>query len=323
MIKKNFWNNRNVLITGHEGFLGSHLTKNLLACGARIVGLDVVLGRKNTVLTDFDRNKIAAILGNVADYKLVLESVKKHKIEFVFHLAAEAIVEACFRDPLKAFNSNICGTWNILEACRHSKKVQSIVIASSDKAYGNHKDLPYSETFALMGKHPYDVSKSCADLITLAYAHTYGLGAVVTRCGNIYGPGEYHHSRIIPDAIRCALKNKTLFLRSDGQFTRDYIFVEDAVSGYMMLAEKIRRLKLSGEAFNFSNEAPVSVLGLVKKIYQTAGKKSKITILNQAKYEIRHQYLSSLKARKILNWKPQFDLDNGLAKTIAWYKEKK
>ncbi|OIO35477.1 MAG: sugar dehydratase [Candidatus Omnitrophica bacterium CG1_02_44_16] len=321
-IKNKFWNNKNVLVTGHEGFLGSHLTKNLNSRGANVIGLDLVLGRKNTVLTNTDRKQIIAIKGDVADYKLVNSIIKKYKIKFVFHLAAEAIVGKCLIHPLAAFSSNICGTWNILEACRNSKQVQSIVIASSDKAYGSHKDLPYNEDLALMGKHPYDVSKSCADLIAHAYSYTYGLPAVVTRCGNIFGPGEYHYSRIIPDAIRCALRGKTLLIRSNGRYTRDYIYVDDIVEGYTLLAENTKKLNLNGEAFNFSNEKPITVLKLVKTIYRSASKKTNYKILNHAKYEIKHQYLSSLKARKILNWKPKYSLEKSLAKTIEWYKDK-
>jgi CDP-glucose 4,6-dehydratase len=319
--KKKFWKNKRVLVTGHEGFLGSHLTKYLISCGAKIVGLDIVLGRKNTIFSEVDRKKITTVKGNVANYKLMNETIQKHKIEYIFHLAAEAIVGECLKRPLRAFASNIRGTWSLLEACRNSGTVRAIVIASSDKAYGSHDKLPYKENYPLQGKHPYDVSKSCADLLAHAYFHTFGVPVVVTRCGNIYGPGEYNFSRIVPDSIKSVLSNKPVVIRSDGNFTRDYVYVDDIVAGYLLLAQKVQRLNLPGEAFNFSAENPITVLELVKKICGSAGKASACKILNQAKYEIKDQYLSAGKARKILGWRPKYTLEDGLKKTIAWYKD--
>jgi len=319
-MNKNFWLGKKVLVTGYEGFLGSNLTKALLSCGANIVGIDIRVRRKNTIFTSEDYKKIAIIEGSVANYRLVKGIIRNHKIEIVFHLAAEAIVGSCLTNPPRTFNTNIRGAWNVLEACRGIKTVKSIVIASSDKAYGSHKSLPYKEDTPLIGKHPYDVSKSCADLIAQTYFHTYGLPVVVTRCGNIYGPGDFNSSRIVPDTIRCVLGGKTLLIRSDGKFTRDYVFVEDIVGGYLLFAEKVQRLRLFGEVLNFSNEDPISVLGVVRRIYQLANRKPSYKILNQAKYEIKHQYLSSQKARKVLGWEPKYTLDEGLKKTIEWYK---
>lgn len=320
-MKKSFWKDKKVLITGFEGFLGSHLTQALIFCGAKVTGLDVRVNRKDTILTPGDYKKITVINGSVADFKLLKGIIRGNKIDVVFHLAAEAIVGECHDNPLKAFSTNIEGTWNILEACRGIKRIQSLVIASSDKAYGCHKKLPYKEDAPLIGRHPYDVSKSCADLIAYTYSYTYGLPAAVTRCGNIYGPGDFNFSRIVPDTIRCALTGKTLFIRSDGKFTRDYVFVGDIVNGYMVIAEKMKQLKLAGEAFNFSDENPVSVLALVEKIYAISGEKEKLKVLNRSVYEIKHQYLSSVRARKILGWKPSHDLETGLRKTIAWYRD--
>ncbi|MBI5873411.1 MAG: GDP-mannose 4,6-dehydratase [Candidatus Omnitrophica bacterium] len=317
---KKFWENKRVLITGHEGFLGSHLTKYLVSCGAKIVGLDILLGRKNTVFSDLDRKKITAVKGNVANYGLLNGIIQKHRIEYVFHLAAEAIVGECLKRPMRAFQSNIRGTWSLLEACRNSGIVKAIVIASSDKAYGSHDRLPYKETYPLQGKHPYDVSKSCADLLAHAYFHTFGVPVVVTRCGNIYGPGEYNFSRIVPDSIRSIILNKPVIIRSDGNFTRDYVYVDDIVQGYLLLAQRAQKLGLAGEAFNFSTENPVTVLELVKKICRSAGYASECKILNQVKYEIKNQYLSANKARKVLGWRPKYSLEDGLERTIRWYR---
>ncbi|OGS45213.1 MAG: sugar dehydratase [Elusimicrobia bacterium RIFOXYD2_FULL_34_15] len=318
-MNRKFWKNKNVLITGNEGFLGSNLTKILISADANIVGLDIEVKRKNTLFNKEDYKKIVTVKGSVADYNLVKNIISKYKIEVVLHLGAEAIVGKCIKNPLLTFSSNIEGTWNILEVCRNSKTVKSIVTASSDKAYGSHKILPYKEDAPLHGDHPYDVSKSCADLIAYTYFHTYGLPVATTRCGNIYGPGDFNFSRIVPDTVRCMIANKPIEIRSDGKFTRDYVFVEDIANGYILLAEKLQQLKLGGEAFNFSDENPITVIELVKRIYQIAGKKPDYKILNQAKYEIKHQYLASQKARRILKWKPEFTLNTGLKKAVDWY----
>jgi len=314
-----FWAGKRILITGYEGFLGTNLTKKMLAAGANIAGIDIEVRRKNTILTKSDYRKIKIVKGSVADYGLVEKLIKKHKPEIIFHLAAEAIVGKCNDVPLCAFKSNIEGTWNVLEVCRKMRSVKAIIVASSDKAYGSHKVLPYKEDAALIGDHPYDVSKSCADLICYTYYHTYGVPVTVTRCGNIFGPGDFNFSRIVPDGIRCALKNKTLSIRSDGKFTRDYVFVDDIVNGYIMLAEQLEHKKLAGEAFNFSDENPITVLELAKAISSILKKKPNYRILNKARYEIKHQYLASAKARSILGWMPRFTLEQGLKQAVAWY----
>jgi CDP-glucose 4,6-dehydratase len=320
-MKNNFWRNKNVLITGYEGFLGSHLTKALINYGANVVGLDIVTHRRHTILLDEDLDKIKIIKGSVENISLVERIIKENKIEFIFHLAAKALVGECLQDPIKAFSTNIKGTWNILEASRSNDTIKAIIIASSDKAYGIQSRLPYKETSPLAGCHPYDVSKSCADLLAYTYFHTYGLPVCITRCGNIFGPGDFNFSRIVPDTIRSAIRNKTLIIRSDGKFTRDYVYIEDIVLGCLALAKKVTKLKFFGEAFNFSNEKPISVLKLVKTIYGLMGKKPTYKILGVEKYEIRHQYLSSNKAKIILNWKPRYALQEGLKETIKWYKE--
>lgn len=321
MAEYNFWRNKKVLVTGYEGFLGSNLTKSLLNFGAKVIGLDIITHRKNTILEKTDFKRVKVIKGSVENYKLINKILSVNKIEIIFHLAAQAIVGKCLKNPLKTFSTNIKGSWNILEASRGNDRIKAIVIASSDKAYGIQNDLPYKEDYPLIGCHPYDVSKSCADLLATSYFHTYNLPVCITRCGNIFGPGDYSFSRIIPDTIKSALQNKTLAIRSDGKFTRDYIYVKDIINGYLKLVRKMYQLRLFGEAFNFSNERPISVLELVRTIYKLIDKKPNYKILTQAKYEIKHQYLSAKKAKKILGWKPRYNLEDGLREVIKWHKD--
>ena len=313
---RRFWRNKTVLVTGHEGFLGSWLSKTLIDLNANVIGLDIVKYRPNSVL-NCCKSKVVCIKGNVSDFRLVKKTITRYKPAVIFHLAAEAIVGRANKNPSRTFKSNIEGTWNILEASRNKKFVKAIVAASSDKAYGCHKDLPYREdTTPLKGSHPYDVSKSCADLLCYTYYNTYNVPVCVTRCGNIYGYGDHNLSRLVPDAMRSAIEDLMLVIRSDGKFTRDYIYVEDIVSGYIKLAEAMTDKKIHGEAFNFSNEDPISVIDLVKLINKTAGKEDNYTISNSAKYEIRNQFLSSEKAKKILKWLPRYTLEEGLKKTM-------
>jgi CDP-glucose 4,6-dehydratase len=318
-----FWHHKRVLITGFEGFLGSNLTKKLLRLNADIIGLDIKVNRKQTILSSRDYRQVKVIKGSVANFDLLRSVFKDHNIEIVFHLAAEAIVNKCAEDPLSAFNTNIRGSWNLLEACRRSaNKPKAIIMASSDKAYGSCPNLPYHESTALAGRHPYDVSKSCSDLLAQAYAHTYDLPVAVTRCGNIYGPGDFNFSRIIPDALRCVKNRNELLVRSDGKFIRDYVYIDDITTGYALLAENLETLGLAGEAFNFSADCPVSVIELLKKISEAAGVKYgrlKYRILDQARYEIKKQYLSCAKARKVLKWRAKYSLEDGLRKTAQWY----
>ena len=318
MVKKDFWKNRRVLVTGHEGFLGAWLAKTLIEKGARVVGLDLVKNRKDVVLDGY-RSQIVGLRGDIADIKTVRRILNRYQPQTIFHVAAEAIVGTANKNPLRTFQSNIQGTWNILEAARHIKSIQEIVVASSDKAYGSHKKLPYHESMALQGEHPYDVSKSCADLLCQAYFKTFQVPVCITRCGNIYGPGDYNFSRLVPDAIRHVLRNKQFMIRSDGTFTRDYIYVKDIVDGYVVLAEQMKSKKLFGQAFNFSYEKPFTVLEFLDLVIQKGGgRKIPPKILNQAQHEIRDQYLSSNKARQILGWRPEHSVEDGLKETIAW-----
>lgn len=318
--RKIYWKDRRVLITGYEGFLGSWLCKILVGYGAKIIGIDKVKNRPISILQGLRKN-IIGIKGDIANLRAVKDIAEKYKPQTIFHLAAESIVAEAHNNPLEAFKSNIEGTWNILEASRNKEFIESIVIASSDKAYGKSDKLPYTEDTPLRANHPYDVSKTCADLLAGMYAYTYHLPVGVNRCGNVFGPGDFHFSRIVPETINSALRDEFLLIRSNGRFTRDYVYVQDIINGYILLAEKIHKLKLYGEAFNFSNQKPISVLDIVRIIYELIGKKPKYKILNQARYEIKEQYLSAKKAKQILGWEPKFSLKEGLLITINWYKK--
>ncbi len=318
-----FWKNKKVLVTGFEGFLGSHLTRAMLQSKARVIGLDIKTFRRETILCQQDYNKIIVYQGSVADRKLVRGILAQHAIDIVFHLAAEAIVSRSYTNPLSAFESNIAGTWEILEASRLQGSLRALIVASSDKAYGSHSRLPYRETAPLIANHPYDVSKGCADLLAYTYFYTYHLPVAITRCGNIYGEGDFNFSRLIPDAFRCLALNRKLKIRSDGKFVRDYIYVDDIVAGYMRIAELLEKRKLAGEAFNLSDEKPTTVIKILKEIEQVclAPKKLNYEIMNTTRYEIKKQYLSAAKARRILGWKSTCSLREGLRKTGKWYME--
>ena len=316
-----FWKNKNVLITGATGFLGSYLSKALIDSGANVIVLiRDFIPASNLFKLECDK-RVNFVKGSLEDIHVLERALGEYEIEFVFHLAAQAIVGVANRNPLSTFQSNIQGTWNILEACRRSPQIKGIIVASSDKAYGDQKVLPYDENMPLQGKHPYDVSKSCADLIAQCYYKTYNLPVCITRCGNLYGGGDLNFNRIIPQSIKSILNGEAPIIRSDGTFIRDYFYVEDAVQAYLLLAEKMVDLDLSGEAFNFSNEIQLTVLELIDKILNIMESELKPTILYQGMHEIKHQYLSAEKARRILHWSPQYDIDEGLIKTIQWYQQ--
>jgi len=263
---KGFWKDRNVFVTGCSGLLGSWLTKGLVDKGANVVGLIRDNVPKSYLYTSGYYDKITSVRGSLEDYPLLERTLNEYEIETVFHLGAQTIVTIANRNPLSTFESNIKGTWNMMEACRRSPLVKRIVVASSDKAYGDQEKLPYDENTPLEGRHPYDVSKSCADLICRAYYETYKLPVCVTRCGNFYGGGDLNFNRIVPDTIRSVLNGKAPVIRSDGTFIRDYFYVEDGVGAYMMLAEKMDDPKIHGEAFNFSNELQITVSEMVDKV---------------------------------------------------------
>lgn len=265
--------------------------------------------------------KINIVQGALEDLSVIERALGEYEIDTVFHLAAQAIVGVANRNPISTFEANILGTWNILETCRKHPLIKRVIVASSDKAYGDQENLPYDENMPLQGNHPYDVSKSCADLISHTYFHTYGLPVCITRCGNLYGGGDLNFNRIIPQTIQLVLNGEAPEIRSDGTFVRDYFYIEDAVQAYLLLAEKMEENNLAGEAFNFSNEIQLTVLELVEKILKAMNSNLKPNVLNQGSNEIKHQYLSAEKARKLLNWTPAYTIDEGLEKTIKWYTE--
>jgi len=321
-INKDFWRDRSIFVTGATGLVGGWLVRRLLEAEADITCLmrdwipNSELVRANLI------DKVKVVRGDVREQEILERALGEYEIDTVIHLAAQTIVGIANRNPISTFETNIQGTWTLLEACRRSPLVKQIVVASSDKAYGDQEILPYNEDTPLQGTHPYDVSKSCSDLIAYTYAKTYNLPVVITRCGNFYGGGDLNWNRLVPGTIRSILRGQRPIIRSDGTFIRDYFYVEDGAAAYLLLAEKLAENRaLIGEAFNFSNEIQVTVLDLTDKILALMDSNLKPDILSQAQNEILHQYLSAEKARKMLDWSPLFSLDEGLEKTIAWYKD--
>lgn len=317
----NFWNSKNVFLTGCTGFLGSYIAKELVDSGANVTGLVRDGAPRSNFYIGEQFKKVNMVYGELENEALLERALGEYEIDTVFHMAAQAIVGVANRNPLATFEANIRGTWNTLEACRRSPLVKRIVVASSDKAYGDQEQLPYDESMPLCGKHPYDVSKSCTDLIAQTYHKTYGLPVCITRCGNLYGGGDLNFNRIIPQTIRSIINDEPPVIRSDGTFIRDYFYVEDAVKAYLLLAEKMNDLKLEGEAFNFSNEIQLTVLELVKKILTLMGSNLEPIVQNHGSNEIRHQYLSARKAGEVLGWEPAYTIEEGLKKTIDWYRQ--
>lgn len=304
----------------HRSFR-SYLVKELIDQGANVTGLVRDHVPQSNLYQGEHIKKMNIVRGSLEDLAVIERALGEYEIDTVFHLAAQAIVGVANRNPISTFEANILGTWNILEACRKHPLIKRVIVASSDKAYGDQENLPYDENMPLQGKHPYDVSKSCADLISHTYFHTYGLPVCITRCGNLYGGGDLNFNRIIPQTIQLVLNGEAPEIRSDGTFVRDYFYIEDAVQAYLLLAEKMEENNLAGEAFNFSNEIQLTVLELVEKILKKMNSNLKPKVLNQGSNEIKHQYLSAEKARKLLNWTPAYTIDEGLEKTIEWYTE--
>ena len=315
------WKGKNILLTGATGLLGSHVAQRLVQEGASVTAIirdDIPMSYLYLQGTD---RKISAVRGKLEDYSLVERAMNEYEIEACLHLGAQAIVGTANRSPLSTFEANIKGTWNVLEAARNSKLLKALVVASTDKAYGESNTLPYKEEDRLAASHPYDVSKACADMLCSSYFHTYGLSVGVTRCGNIFGAGDLNYNRIIPGTIKSLLQKKQPVIRSDGKMVRDYVYAEDIVDANLLLAGALLLGKQKGEAFNFSYEQPQSVLEVVEKIKNAMGSTLSPLILNEATNEIPRQYLSSQKARKLLSWKPKYDFDSGMKKTIDWYKK--
>lgn len=315
------WQNKNVFVTGATGLLGSWLARELVEGGANVVAFVRDWVPKSHLFQQDLHHEVVQVRGQVEDYHVLERILNEYEIESVFHLAAQTIVGIANNNPLSTFETNIRGTYNLLEAVRRNPHVKNVIVASSDKAYGDQEALPYREGFPLQGMHPYDVSKSCADLLCMAYYATYKLPVCVTRCGNFYGGGDLNFNRIVPGTIRSVYFGEPVVIRSDGSLIRDYFYIKDAVHAYLHLAEKMEEQKIAGEAFNFSNEIQVTVLELVKQILKVMGAEGhEVKILGRNSNEIRHQYLSSEKAREILGWKPLYSLERGLDETVNWYR---
>ena len=316
-----FWVDRPTLVTGATGLVGAWLVKRLVEARADVVCVVRDWVPQSELVGSRTLERVKVVRGDVRDQELVERSLAEYEIDTVIHLAAQTIVPVAGRNPISTFETNIAGTWTMLEACRRNASVKQIVLASSDKAYGEQAKLPYDESTPLQGVHPYDVSKSCADLIAHSFARVYASPAVVTRCGNFYGGGDLNFSRIVPGTIRSVLRGMRPVIRSDGQFVRDYFYVEDGAIAYMTLAEKLaENRELIGEAFNFSNEYEITVLELVTQILSLMRSSLVPDVRNEAVHEIRRQVLSAKKARSMLGWTPRFDLQEGLKRTIDWYR---
>jgi CDP-glucose 4,6-dehydratase len=316
------WANRNVLVTGVEGFLGSWLSKALVEEKANVVGLTRDdIARSNFSLLNLDED-ITLVRACLTDYLSLERTLNEYEIEVIFHLAAQTIVGTANRAPLSTFESNVRGTCNLLEAARRTPLVKSILVASSDKAYGEHLSLPYQEDFPLQGRNPYDVSKSCADLLSQAYAHAYSLPIVISRCGNIYGGGDLNFSRIVPGTIRSLLFGKNPVIRSDGSPVRDYVYVGDVVEACLKMASMTEKPSMRGQAFNLGTGKPMTVREIAEKIIEIHGGGYTLDVRGKGvpPGEIPRQYLSSEKARRSFGWKVNIPLEEGLRTTIAWYK---
>jgi len=320
MTSNGFWLDRPVFVTGATGLVGGWLVRRLLDAGADLVCLVRDWVPQSELVRQGLLERVKVVRGDVGDASLLERTLGEYEIDTIIHLAAQTIVGIANRNPVSTFETNIAGTWALLEACRRSPTVRQIVVASSDKAYGDHELLPYTEDAPLRGVHPYDVSKSCADLLAQSYAVTYGLPVAITRCGNFYGGGDLNWNRIVPGTIRSVLRGQRPVIRSDGQYVRDYFYAEDGAMVNMVLAESLaQNPDLRGQAFNFSNEIQVTVLELVDRLLALMNSRLEPEVRSEATNEIRHQYLSAAKAREKLNWQPLFTLDEGLRRTIDWY----
>lgn len=320
-VNSSFWRDRPVFVTGGTGLVGVWLIRRLVEAGADVVCLVRDWVPQSELVQSRLIEKVKVARGDVRDQALIERVLGEFEVDTVIHLAAQTTVPVANRNPVSTFETNIAGTWSLLEACRRSALVKQVVVASSDKAYGDQETLPYDENMPLQGLHPYDASKSAADLIAQTYAHSYKLPVAISRCGNFYGGGDLNWNRIVPGTIRSVLRGQRPVIRSDGKFVRDYFYVEDGAAAYMLLAEKLAGDRaLIGQAFNFSNEIQVTVLDLVQKILNLMQSSLEPDVRNEAVNEIRHQYLSAEKARRLLNWSPMFTLDEGLTRALEWYR---
>jgi CDP-glucose 4,6-dehydratase len=317
------WSSRRVLVTGATGMIGSWLVKELLRADAHVVAFVLDHDPRTELVRSGDAARCNVVNGRVESLHALERAINVHEVDTVFHLAAQTLVEVAHRNPLDTWESNVRGTYNVLEACRvHGSLVRRVVVASSDKAYGDSEELPYTERHPLRARYPYEVSKACADLIAQSYHHTYGLPVAIARCGNVYGGGDVNWSRIVPGTIRSLLRGERPVVRSDGTFVRDYVYVKDVARAYMDLAEALEaEPEVAGEAFNFSDESPLTVLELVAAIQTAVGSELAPLIEDRAAGEIHDQILAAGKAREMLGWRPRYDLEAGLAETVEWYRE--
>ncbi len=321
MNTSSYWSDKRVFVTGATGLVGSWLTRTLVDAGAYTVVLVRDQDPQSELFRSGTAKRVSVVTGGLEDYTAIERAIVEHEVDTVFHLGAQTIVGTALRSPIPTFEANIRGTYNLLDACRvHQNKVRRVVVASSDKAYGDSEVLPYTEEMPPLGRHPYDVSKSCTDLLSHTYHHTYGLPVAVARCGNIYGGGDLNWSRIIPGTIRSLHNGEKPVLRSDGSFKRDYVYVRDVVSAYLSMGEALDGSGVAGEAFNFGPESPRTVLEIVTAIQQLMNREDlEPIILGTAKSEIKDQYLDSRKAEAQLGWGPQYTLEAGLSETLGWY----
>ncbi len=318
-----FWQGRRVFVTGGTGLVGSWLVRELVNQDAEVTVLVRDWDPQSELIRSGMIGRTSVVNGAVEDYAVIERTLVEHEIGTVFHLAAQTIVGAARRSPLATFEANIRGTYNVLEACRRQwDQVERVVVASSDKAYGETDELPYTESMPAQGRYPYDVSKACADLIARSYHETYGLPVAVARCGNIYGGGDLNWSRVVPGTIRSLHYGQRPVLRSDGASTRDYVYVEDVVAAYLRLAEKLDSAEVRGQAFNFGPSQPRTVCDIVGALRRLMRREDLTPdIRNAAAGEIQHQYLSAEKARQKLAWQPRYTLDEGLGRSVDWYRE--
>ena len=316
-----FWPGRSVLVTGASGLLGGWLVKELVEAGADVVVLVRDTVPNSMLFREGWINRVNSVHGDLENLDLLRRTMSEYEVDTTFHLAAQALVGVAKIDPVTTLRTNVAGTWNVLEAARQTR-VKQIVVASSDKAYGSSGALPYVEDQPLRGQFPYDVSKSCTDLISVMYSTTYGLPVVIARCANLFGGNDLNFSRTIPGAIRATLQGQPFLIRSDGKFVRDFLYVKDAAAAYMLLAESLAADgRLAGEAFNFGLEVRLTVLEVAEQVLAIMQRNDLEPIVqNIASAEIREQYMSAEKARRVLGWKPSYDFADGLKETIDWYR---
>ena len=320
-LNPSFWQDRPTLVTGATGLVGGWVVRRLLELGADVVCIVRDWVPQSELVAGGMLQQTKVVRGDILDQALLERVLGEYEVDTVIHLAAQTIVGIANRNPVSTFESNIAGTWRLLEACRRSPLTRQVVMASSDKAYGEQEALPYREDALLQGRHPYDASKASADLIAQSYAATYSLPVAITRCGNFYGGGDLNWNRIVPGTIRSVLRGQRPVVRSDGTMVRDYFYVEDGAEAYLLLAERMAAdRELRGEAFNFSNESPIAVHDIVARILKVMDSRLEAEVRNEAHHEIRAQFLDATKARRVLGWAPRFSLDDGLRRTVDWYR---